>query len=334
MPLRTDFDLVWRGYDRHQVRHYVRGVEAELRLAAVDRDAAVARAEDLTRQLEAARGEIAELRGRVDRISRTPIEPSALTERLGRMVELAHEEAADVTERARAAAEQCWATASQATDRLRQRADQLVAELDRRRREMETEHRELMARSRERVTTMAAEAARRRRELDERSARLREEVETDFELAMSARRAEARQAIAEQERAARERADRLVREAREYAERIVAEARHEVDVLRAHRGRLAEDLRAAHRLLADVEPLLHPLPEEASAPQGDPVAPDVPAARNGAEAAGVPLPPGGSASASDGSVARGDSLPPGGRAVPPRVEAVAPDRVLTGASVA
>lgn len=264
VPLRTDFDLVWRGYDRHQVRHYVHSAEAELRLTAVDRDAAVARADDLARQLETARTEIAELRGRLDRICRTPVEPDALTGRLRRMVELAEEEASDVTARARAAAEQSWATADRAAARLRGRAEQLVTELDRRRREMETEHADLMSRAREQVTTMARQAVRRRRELDEQAARLREQVETDFQLAMAARRAEALHALAEQDRAAKARADRLVREAEEHAQRIVAEARREVDVLRGHRDRLAEDLRTAQHLLAEVEPLLDPLPEEAS----------------------------------------------------------------------
>ncbi|MCT2584599.1 hypothetical protein [Actinophytocola gossypii] len=262
VPLRTDFDVVWRGYDRDQVQQYVHGMEADMRLVAIDRDAAVARTEDLIRQLEAARTENRALRQRIDRISRTPIEPDGLTERLRRMTELAHEEAADITTRARTAAEHSWATASQATDRLRRRAEHLVAELDRRRQEMETEHRELMSRAREQVEKMTRQAEHRRRELDEQAARLRRQVETDFEVAMAARRAEAMRVMAEQDRAAQARADRLIREATEHAHRIVADARHHLDVLRAHRDRLADGLRTAQQLLTDAEPMLHPLPEE------------------------------------------------------------------------
>ncbi|WP_447003022.1 hypothetical protein ACRAKI_25370 [Saccharothrix isguenensis] len=257
VPLRADFDVVWRGYDKGQVRHYVEGAEAELRMIAVDRDAAVARADDLARQLEAARSEIRDLRARVDRISRTPIDPGALTERLRRMVELAHEEAAEITTRAQAVAEHHWATAERAATRLRERSDWLVESLDARRREAEAEHRELMRRAGERIAAETRQAERRRRELDERAAALREEVRVDFELAMSARRAEAAAAIAAEEAAARARAEQVVREATEHAQRIMAEGLRRVDELRSRRDHIAAGLRNARQLLAEADPLLH-----------------------------------------------------------------------------
>ncbi|GAA4419411.1 hypothetical protein GCM10023148_18620 [Actinokineospora soli] len=105
VPLRTDFDPAFRGYDRDQVRRFVAEVEADLRLLAADRDGAVARAESIARELEAARAENRELRERCDRISRTPIDADALTERLRRMVELARADADEIVARARAAAE-------------------------------------------------------------------------------------------------------------------------------------------------------------------------------------------------------------------------------------
>jgi colicin import membrane protein len=262
VPLRADFDVTWRGYDRGQVRHYVEGVEAELRVLAVDRDAAEARADDLARQLETARAEIRALRRHVDRISRTPIDPAALTERLRRMAELAHEEADEITERARAVAEHHWATAERAATRVRERSERLVAELDAQRRQAETEHRTLMREAGERILATTRQAEQRRRELDERAAALREEVRIDFELAMSARRAESLEAVAAEEAAARARADRLVREAEEHARRIVAEARQRVDELRSRRDRIAAGLRDARELLAQADPLLHaPLDE-------------------------------------------------------------------------
>jgi cell division septum initiation protein DivIVA len=257
VPLRADFDVVWRGYDKGQVRHYVEGAEAELRMMAVDRDAAVARADDLARQLEAARSEIRDLRDHVDRISRTPIEPDALTGRLRRMVELAHEEAAEITDRAKAVAEHHWATAERAATRLRERSDRLVELLDARRREAEAEHRDLMRWAVERIAAETRQAARRRRELDERAAAAREEVRVDFELAMNARRAEAMAAIASEEAAARARAEQVVREATEQAQRIMAEALRRVDELRARRDHIAAGLRNARQLLAEADPLLH-----------------------------------------------------------------------------
>ncbi|RDI34753.1 hypothetical protein [Lentzea flaviverrucosa] len=241
LPLRTDFDLRRRGYDRDQVQDYVRGTEEELRLLAADRDAALAHAESLARQLEEARTRNAELRALVDRICRTPIDPAALTDRLRRRAELAHAEADEITTRARAAAEQHWADAERAAGRVRHRAEQLVADLDRRRAEVETEHRELMDRAHRQIDATTRQAERRRRELDEQAARLRQQIEADFEQAMAQRRAEAMRALAEEQRRVQTR----------------------IDALRGQRDRIAADLRAAQALLADTEPLLCPLPEEA-----------------------------------------------------------------------
>ncbi|GGP70991.1 metallopeptidase [Saccharothrix coeruleofusca] len=262
LPLRTDFDLAWRGYDRGQVQHYVRAAEADLRLLAADRDAAVARAEDLARQLEQARSQVHELTGKVDRLCRTPVDPDALSDRLRRMVELAHAEAAEVTAQARAAAEQTWTAANQAADRMRRRAEHLVAELEQRRRELEAEQRDLLARAHQQAQAVTGQAERRRRELDEQAARLREQVRQDFELAMTARRAEAARRAEELESAARARADQVVHDAEEHARRVVAEAQRRVDELRERRSRISDELRLAQQVLAGAAPLLEPLPEE------------------------------------------------------------------------
>ncbi|MCF6427470.1 DivIVA domain-containing protein, partial [Amycolatopsis tucumanensis] len=52
VPLRTDFDRTWRGYDARQVQAYVRAVETDLRMVIADRDAAAAAVERLAAQLE------------------------------------------------------------------------------------------------------------------------------------------------------------------------------------------------------------------------------------------------------------------------------------------
>src|SRR5699024_9389424 len=100
VPLHTDFDLVWRGYDRDQVRHYVESVEGEFRLLLEDRNAAVAEVDSLAAQLEALRADNRELRATIDRICRTPIDGNTLTERLKHMLELARDEATEITRRA------------------------------------------------------------------------------------------------------------------------------------------------------------------------------------------------------------------------------------------
>ncbi|MFD7659443.1 cellulose-binding protein [Actinosynnema sp. NPDC059797] len=287
VPLRTDFDVVWRGYDPRQVRHYVASTEADLRVLAVDRDAASARAEDLARQLENARAEITVLRRQLDEVCRTPIDPLALDVRLRRMAELAHEQAAEITDRAKAAADHHWATAERAAGRLRERYDRLVGELDARRRDLEAEHREVMRQAHERVAVMTREAELRRRELDERAAALREQVQADFEVAMNARRAEALADLARLRAAAEAEAARLVREAgaraehvtaqaeahaervtaeaEAHAERVTTRAERRVEELRARREDIAESLKLAQDLLAAAAPLLDPLPEEVPA---------------------------------------------------------------------
>jgi len=67
VPLRTDFDRSWRGYDTRQVREYVQRVEADLRLLSSDRDAAAVSVEGLAQQLEALRCENDRLRAKIDR---------------------------------------------------------------------------------------------------------------------------------------------------------------------------------------------------------------------------------------------------------------------------
>ncbi|WP_236005479.1 M protein [Amycolatopsis pittospori] len=94
------FDLAWRGFNRAQVREFVREVETELRRAAAERDEAIRRGEALAAELTAAKEENRELKASVDRISRVPIAPDALQERSRRMLELTREEADDIIARA------------------------------------------------------------------------------------------------------------------------------------------------------------------------------------------------------------------------------------------
>ncbi|MEU0886211.1 hypothetical protein ABZ345_47220 [Lentzea sp. NPDC005914] len=102
---------------------------------------------------------------------------------------------------------------------------------------METEHRQLMRRA-------------------------REQVEADFQIAMSARRAEAMREITDQQAAAQAQAAQLIRDATERTNRIVAEAQQRAERLDERRQQTAAALRAVGQLLADVEPLLASLPGE------------------------------------------------------------------------
>ncbi|EWM17841.1 hypothetical protein [Kutzneria sp. 744] len=262
LPLAVDFDVVLRGFDRYQVQRHLHAVDAELRLLTTDRDAAVLRADDLARQVEAQRREIADLRSRLDRVCRAPVDTEGLTERLRRMVELACAEAAEITSSARAAADQSWQSTRLATARLRERCDRLASELDARRRQMEHEHQELLRQAHVQVRAIAERAAARRAELDERAAAQRRLVEDDFQIAMAARRKETLADLAALRASAHAEADRLLAEARDRSRRQIADARHQVDDLIALRQRIAAQLRSAGELLEQSCGLLQPLPEE------------------------------------------------------------------------
>lgn len=59
---RGAFHVRWRGYDRQEVRAVLARLRQEVEVLRVDRDAALATADDLTRELEEARSELAEYR--------------------------------------------------------------------------------------------------------------------------------------------------------------------------------------------------------------------------------------------------------------------------------
>jgi hypothetical protein len=267
VPLRTAFDVLWRGFDRRQVKAFVRHAEAESRLVAADRDAATAQVEELATQLEELRSENRRLRAKLDRVCRTPIEPDALTERLARMQELARDEAAEITARGQAAAEDTWASAEQAGTRMREHYQRLIAELDQQRLEMQAEHHQLISRTRAEVDAMTSKAEHHRRQLDRQAALRRQEVENDFEIAMAARRTDTMRTLAER-----------VTAAETQVRKMLDDARREVAALHQVRDHVFAQLDDTHQLLAEALPRLHPQPGAPAQPADDP--PPVPAQRD------------------------------------------------------
>ncbi len=195
VPLRTGFDLSWRGYHREEVDDYVHDLEHDLRDLAADRDACTARAEHLAEALDRSRAEAAALRAELNRVCSTPFDADVLPFRLSVMVEVATAEAESVLERARA----CWTAAQEAAAKLRLHYDRLGEEGQRLRDEIEVEREAVLREARERARAVVAEAEARQRELDAEAERARERVEVDFKLAMDQRRAEALRALAEGE---------------------------------------------------------------------------------------------------------------------------------------
>src|SRR3712207_166621 len=88
------FDVVLRGYDRHQVAETIERLEADIRVALADRDAAAARSPDLAGQLSALHGELDALRRKAASSGPTTFEN--ISERIQHMLRLAEEEAAEI----------------------------------------------------------------------------------------------------------------------------------------------------------------------------------------------------------------------------------------------
>src|SRR4051812_4065598 len=88
------FDVVRKGYDREQVAETLAGLDADLRVALADRDAAVSRSADLARQLQALHGEAEQLWRRAATASAPTFEN--MGERISNMLQLAEEEAAEI----------------------------------------------------------------------------------------------------------------------------------------------------------------------------------------------------------------------------------------------
>jgi cell division septum initiation protein DivIVA len=252
VPLGTGFDVVKRGYDKAQVEDHLERLDADLKLLAADRDAAVSQANDLARQLEKARSEIDDLRGQVDRLSLPPTTLEGLSERLQRMLRLAQEEANETKARAEAEAGHIRARAEEEGAALRQRYEQMIRDLDARRAAMETEHKNVLETARGEAARITGEADKLRADRDEAAAQARAkadsdsltkrtQVEEDFEIAMSARRTDAMRTLAEQEAASKNEAEKRVREATEEANR----RRH--DSIAEATARLREATDESHR---------------------------------------------------------------------------------------
>lgn len=256
MPLKSEFDVTWRGYRRSQVQFFIQQAETEIRILSEDRDASLSQVDELSNQLAEARGQIEGLRQQLDEQSKTPIDEATLSDRLRRMVRLANDEAQEIVSSARATAEHEWARAEQTATELRDRYQRLVAEADEWRRQAEQQRNESMAQTRADIERMAREAEAHRRKLDSDAELRRTKVEEDFEISMATRRQEAMRVIAESERTSREEGKRRVAEATVEAQRRIRMADEHTEAMRRVRQQLAERVRSAQSLLTDAEPLL------------------------------------------------------------------------------
>ena len=273
LPMRSMFDIVRRGYDCAQVDYQLEQLRADLQIAVADRDAGATQAAELTRALEAARGEIDDLRAQLERLAAPPTTVEGMSERVVRMLRTAQNEAAETTAKATAAAAAIRADVEREAAALRARYEQMIGEAHRRRSAMEAENERTIAEACRRSEEIVALAAQRAKQHDAESAVLRRQVEEDFDIAMSARRRDATRELAQEEASSKAEAKRRIDEATGVARRLVTEAdqtavarvreaTRRVEALRTLRRQLTGQLQSVSSKLDEALRQLSPAPEE------------------------------------------------------------------------
>ncbi len=241
---RTGFSIARRGYDQAQVDSHLRRLDAQVRMLAADRDAAVAQNTRLSRELDDARTRAEAMQQQVNRLAGPPQNVQGMSERLRSMLRLAEDEVSEmhakadreVAEQRRRAEEQARALIEDA----RARAEQTVADA-------EAHAAEAARRSAERDRGLDEKQARVERELAE----LRERTETELaelrrrteaeltelrtttERELAERRSTTERELAEAERTVTERITRADAAARESREQVEHDFRIAMDQRRA-----------------------------------------------------------------------------------------------------
>ncbi|MDV6011507.1 DivIVA domain-containing protein [Haloechinothrix sp. LS1_15] len=272
-PLQREFDHVWNGFDRNQVREYLANLETTVRRLIEDRDSARAQVNSLTEKLDTLRTENGQLQSRVEELLEPPERLEDLDERMQRVGHLAYMQADEITTRAQAAAEERWKETAEASIALRERYRSLLKELDKQAEQLHAQHRAALEETRVEVQKLTTEAVRRRQQLDEEEERKRRHIEQEFDASMTSQRSALEKYIADQQTASKNQAERRLAEAAEEAkqriahaqqeaDRTIAEANAVVDRLSAISTRARDSLKRADDVLADSESALEPLEEE------------------------------------------------------------------------
>ncbi|MGH3547734.1 MAG: chromosome segregation protein [Pseudonocardiaceae bacterium] len=274
--MRSTFDVVRRGYDCAQVDYQLEQLRADLRIAVADRNAGAAQAAELGRTLEAARGEIDDLRTQLKRLAAPPTSVEGMSERVVRMLRTAQSEAAEINAKATTAAAATRADAEREVDELRARYEQMIAEAQRRRTVMEAEHQRTIADAHRRAEEILALAKRRGAQLDAESTARRQQAEEDFDITMSTRRRDANRELAHDEASSKAEAKRRVDEATDVARRLVTEADQTAVARVQEATRRVQALRTVRRhLTGQLQSVSSKLDEAMQRLEPDPVEDDV-----------------------------------------------------------
>jgi DNA repair exonuclease SbcCD ATPase subunit len=256
------FVVVRRGFDPTQVSAHLSRLDADMKILATDRAAAVEQASQLSRELDRARGELEAAKAEIEQLRaelRTMADPpdslDRMAERLNVMRRLAAAEFGGVRS---AAAEQASAYTSEIISSVRSESGQtdmlagwppvdLDGDVDRAR----------------------LEAAQERTRLDEAAIAARAAADEEFRKTLVLRCREAMAQIAAMQLEGKRVAQRMLQDADEQAKAMIAEAqekvRHaraeaqrEVDDLNDLRSRLAQQLDASRNLLGGAAAAMRP----------------------------------------------------------------------------
>jgi cell division septum initiation protein DivIVA len=294
-PSDAGFEVVRKGYDQGQVDAHLRRLDAEVSILVTDRDAALAQAAQLARELDEARVRAEKLRAQVRTLASPQQGPQAATERIRSMLRLAEDEVADMlsraeteanrrTKEAEALAAQTLAAAQADADAIRDEgrtdAEKMRQELEQERAAFALERDATLERLAAERTSTEAELAARTAAAEEQQARAwaesearRKLVEDDFTVAMDQRRAESLSVLAAQHAAAIREAEQLREAAAAQAREVIARAEEQareriaggqrrVDELVAVRARMAEQLGRTRAMLDDTLDSLTLPPEQ------------------------------------------------------------------------
>src|SRR3954451_8043109 len=262
-PTSHSFDVVLRGYDKHQVAETIEQLEADFRIALADRDAAVNRSSELASQLSAMHGEIESLRRKAASASAPTFEN--ISERIQHMLQLAEEEAGEIRRIAEADAQAVREQTAAEERAMLERHAAGQAEVERMLAEARQSAEQIAQKAQIRADELVAKAQERVARLDAESQARRAKVEEDFEIAQRARRAEAARVEEERERVSTQAARQRISAAEQHAAQLVADAEARAEPIREIRDELTGRMLQARQLLSSL-PDLADRPQQAPEP--------------------------------------------------------------------
>ncbi len=224
VPLPPPFEIVLRGFDRHQVIDHVDVLQARIADIGAERDAALQRAADVNEKLEQLRREAEEAATELDRLQRSPL--AAATARIQRMLQMAEDEAAELA-----------AAAERASTSLRESAR---AEADR-----------LLAETGQQCERLEVESASRRQAAEAESAARRQRAEQQSERDIAHREAETDAWIRDYQTRSVAALHLIMHMAGERLSSRVLKVTRQVTAARALRSEVTGQLSEVHRMLTD-----------------------------------------------------------------------------------